>query len=197
MIKQPLPFSEESILKQYKSDFRGYGIKTTFSESAIQKIATLALNEKTGARGLFTICEKILRHYKYELPSTHIKTLHITKDIVLNPIEQLLLILEDEPPLHDITKKEIRLFEKEFLSQYQITIFFEEDAMLFIQKESENKNQSILDICRAYTKNYEYVLKLIHQNSGQNKFFINSRLLKNPKKELEEKVKNSYQKIEN
>lgn len=192
-LQKILSTSEESILKQYIADFKGYGIRTSFSADAILEIAKLAYKEKTGARGLFTICEKILRHYKYELPSTHIKTLHITKQIVLTPKQELSLILQNVSPLLENTIKGIRLFEREFLTQYQINLFFEEDAMYFIQEESQKQNKTIVTICRDYTKNYEYGLKLIHQNTGQSKFCVNSHLLKNPKKELEKKVKESYQ----
>ena len=80
---------------------------------------------------------------------------------------------------------------------HQINLFFEEDAMYFIQEESQKQNKTIVTICRDYTRNYEYGLKLIHQNTGQSQFSVNSHLLKNPKKELEKKVKESYQSIRN
>src|SRR5678815_1389959 len=65
--------SEGSILRQYERAFRAYGIEVTFVESALREIARQAAEEKTGARGLLTVCERILRNFKYELPGTGVK----------------------------------------------------------------------------------------------------------------------------
>ncbi|MDR1401753.1 MAG: AAA family ATPase [Puniceicoccales bacterium] len=79
-LKNILTLSEGSILKQYVEDFRGYGIKFSAEDGALEAVAKLAVEEKTGARALLTILEKILRNFKFELPSTDVKSLRVTKD---------------------------------------------------------------------------------------------------------------------
>ena len=84
-----LKSSEGSILKQYKASFAGHGIKAEFKDDAIMEIAKRSSTEKTGARGLFTICEGFLRDFKFELPSTNITNLTINKELLSNPKEYL------------------------------------------------------------------------------------------------------------
>jgi len=85
--------SEGSIIRQYQKSFRAYDINLRFTPEALDRIASLAFAEKTGARGLMTICEKILRPFKFELPSTLIGELDVTAAMVDDPqgcLEQLL-----------------------------------------------------------------------------------------------------------
>ncbi|MDR2778874.1 MAG: AAA family ATPase [Puniceicoccales bacterium] len=88
-LKNILISSEGSILKQYVEDFAGYGIGFSIDDDALTEIAKLAADEKTGARGLLTILEKLLRDSKFELPSTRIKSIKVTKDFVSDPVKTL------------------------------------------------------------------------------------------------------------
>jgi ATP-dependent protease Clp ATPase subunit len=93
-LKNILSSSEGSILKQYIEDFRGYGIKFSADDDALDAIAKVAAEEKTGARGLLTILEKLLRDFKFELPSTNVKSVKITKNVVADPSKSLHEIVE-------------------------------------------------------------------------------------------------------
>lgn len=65
--------SEGSILRQYESDFRGYGIDFSVTKEAVEAVAKLAYEEKTGARGLMTVLERTLRDFKFDLPSSGVR----------------------------------------------------------------------------------------------------------------------------
>lgn len=67
--------SEGSIIRQYEQDFAAYGIEVLFREDGLRRIAELAAEEKTGARGLMTVCERVFRSFKFELPSTVVKAI--------------------------------------------------------------------------------------------------------------------------
>ena len=85
--------SEGSIVRQYKRAFRAYGVEVEFEDEALREIAVLAADEHTGARGLLTVCERILRNFKYELPSSGVTQLRVTPMLVANPdyaLQQLL-----------------------------------------------------------------------------------------------------------
>lgn len=97
---QILKNSEETLIKQYKSSFLSYGIKIEFTDLALRRIAELSFAEKTGARGLMTILEKSLRDFKYELPSTNIKNLKITAELIDKPTEALQNILVGQQTLN-------------------------------------------------------------------------------------------------
>ena len=94
-LKQILTSSEGSILKQYIEDFRGYGIKFDIDDGALTEISRRAADEKTGARGLLTILERLLRDFKFELPSTDIHSFTISKQSVEDPNMALQNILQN------------------------------------------------------------------------------------------------------
>jgi ATP-dependent Clp protease ATP-binding subunit ClpX len=86
--------SKGSILSQYKNSFAAYGIDLEFSTEAVATIASRAAIEGTGARGLMTVCEQLLRDFKFELPSIEIDRLLIDQRAVLNPKSYLKELLQ-------------------------------------------------------------------------------------------------------
>lgn len=92
-LEKILSNAEGSIMRQYKEDFAGYGIDLNFSKEAINLIAKEAVKEKTGARGLLTVLERIFREMKFELPSTNVQSVYIAEAAVQDPnlfLKQLL-----------------------------------------------------------------------------------------------------------
>lgn len=80
IMKEP----KNAILRQYEALFEMDGIELEFDDSAIQKIAELTVERKTGARGLRSIIESTLQKYMFESPSDKtIKKIVITADAVL------------------------------------------------------------------------------------------------------------------
>ena len=59
---------KNSLIKQYQELFKLEGVKLTFKENAIRKIADKAIDKKTGARGLRSILENILLKTMFDLP---------------------------------------------------------------------------------------------------------------------------------
>ena len=64
-----------------------YGIDIRFEDTALRKIAEMAAEEKTGARGLVSAIERVLLKFEKGLPSTDIKKLVVTDEIVVAPAE--------------------------------------------------------------------------------------------------------------
>jgi len=101
------------IIVSKRQDFRSYGIDIKFQDEALIKIAEIAAEEKTGARGLVSAIEKVLIPFEKHLPSTDIKRLLVTPELVDNPEETLKSILEnpDSPELlaafEETQKKEL------------------------------------------------------------------------------------------
>ena len=60
---------KNALVKQYQKLFAMDGIRLTFEEDAIREVAKLALERKTGARGLRSILEGIMVDAMYEAPS--------------------------------------------------------------------------------------------------------------------------------
>ena len=60
---------KNAITKQYKKLFDFDGINLEFDEDALKEVARIALERKTGARGLRAILEQSMLEVMYELPS--------------------------------------------------------------------------------------------------------------------------------
>jgi endopeptidase Clp ATP-binding regulatory subunit ClpX len=86
--------SESSLIHQYERSFAAYGIGLRFEPDALRRLAALARDEKTGARGLMTVLERTFRDFKFRLPSTKIRSLTITANTVENPAAALAKLLK-------------------------------------------------------------------------------------------------------
>ena len=74
---------KNSIIKQYQALFKMDNIELVFEKSALEKIADLTIERKTGARGLRSIIEGVLQPLMFECPSDKgIKKIIITPETV-------------------------------------------------------------------------------------------------------------------
>ncbi|HTH48129.1 MAG TPA: AAA family ATPase, partial [Candidatus Limnocylindria bacterium] len=85
--------SESSLLRQYERAFAAYGIEVKWKADGLRRIARLAATEGTGARGLMTVCERVLRDFKFELPSTGVRKFSVTRELVDDPKSSLAKLL--------------------------------------------------------------------------------------------------------
>ncbi|MBW1766571.1 MAG: AAA family ATPase, partial [Deltaproteobacteria bacterium] len=87
------------VILSKKQDFGAYGIDIKFEDEALVKIAEMAANEKTGARGLVSAIEKVLIPFEKNLPSTNIKQFLVTPEVVADPEAELLSLKQnyDDP----------------------------------------------------------------------------------------------------
>ena len=75
---------KKALVKQYQRLMDMDGVELEFQDEALQAIADLALEQKTGARGLRSILESILQDTMYLVPSeSDVKRCVITKEVVL------------------------------------------------------------------------------------------------------------------
>ena len=58
-----------AIVKQYRRMFAMEGVELEFDDAALHEVASKALERKTGARGLRSICEELLQKTMFDLPS--------------------------------------------------------------------------------------------------------------------------------
>ena len=75
---------KNALVKQYAKLFSYDDVELEFEDEALDAIATEAYEQKTGARGLRTIVEKMMMDIMYEIPSDDtIEKCIVTKDAVL------------------------------------------------------------------------------------------------------------------
>ena len=88
---------KNALIKQYQKLMQMDGAKLTFETEALWLIAKEAIQRKTGARGLRSILERIMRNVMFEVPSVGGSTIcTVTKEDVL---------FNQEPKLRANTKK--------------------------------------------------------------------------------------------
>ena len=75
---------KNSLVKQYQKLFEIDGVELVFEREALEAIVDKAIERKTGARGLRSIIEEIMRDIMYDIPSKpNIQKCIITKETVL------------------------------------------------------------------------------------------------------------------
>ena len=74
---------KNAIVKQYKKLFKMDNVKLDIHKGALERVVELALERKTGARGLRAIMENSMMDAMYEVPSDkNIEKCIITKDVI-------------------------------------------------------------------------------------------------------------------
>ena len=84
---------KNALVKQYAKLLELDGVKLTFDDDALRQIAKEALKRKTGARGLRSIIEALMRNVMYEVPSIEgVTACRVTKETVNNQKDPVLTI---------------------------------------------------------------------------------------------------------
>ena len=79
ILKEP----KNALVKQYEKLFDMDGVKLTFDDDALERVADIALERETGARGLRGVLEDVMTEIMFEIPSdNNIESVRITKDVV-------------------------------------------------------------------------------------------------------------------
>jgi hypothetical protein len=190
--------SESSIIRQYEQDFAAYGIEVLFSDEGLTRIAEKAGGEQTGARGLMTVCERVFREIKFELPSSGVKRFVVTRELVENPPAELRKILADPGQEERIVARQlVEEFAARFQEQHGMKISFTVAAADLLVSEAVAKSQSVRDLCAMRFKDFHFGLNLIAQNSGRREFVLDTDAVQTPDKVLSEWVVASYRPEQN
>ena len=188
-----LKSSEGSIIRQYEQSFAAYGIEVKFEDDGLRRIAELSGDEQTGARGLMTVCERVFRDIKFELPSTQVKKFTVTRDFVDNPGAQLKrLLAEQEKEERVMAGQLVGEFARQFGETHGFKIAFTEAATAKLISEAAAQGKPVRDLCAERFKDYQFGLKLVAQNTGRDDFNIDADAVESPDKVLSEWVVASY-----
>ena len=185
--------SEGSLLRQYEQEFAAYGVKANFDKDALEIIAERAAAERTGARGLLTICERVLRDFKFELPGTSVTELRINAELLNNTSEVLEEYKKKGLEMNaGKVIREMKMFASEFHRQHGVKINFSDDAVSAVSERSLAKGTSPLNECNSLFKDYQFGLKLIQKNTGKEDFLITADAVVDPDSFLSSMVVSSY-----
>jgi endopeptidase Clp ATP-binding regulatory subunit ClpX len=188
-----LKSSEGSIIRQYEQTFAAYGIEVLFQDSGLRRIADLAGEEGIGARGLMTICERVFRDFKFELPSTKVRRFVVTEETVDRPERELQkLLAEHEKEEQGVMRQLVNEFAARFTDNHKLAIRFTDAAADRLVAIALEQNVPVRDFCATHFKDFQFGLKLIAQNTGRQEFVIDTDAVEAPDKVLSEWVVKSY-----
>ncbi len=104
---------KNALVKQYKKLLEMDDVELEFEQDALDAIVDKAIERKTGARGLRSIIEEIMRDIMFEIPSTNnISKCIINKETVLNKSDPEVVISKDKDKEQMKIKKNRHLPDK-------------------------------------------------------------------------------------
>lgn len=187
--------SEGSILSQYRSDFAGYGIDFRMTPEAVRAVALRAHGEKTGARGLMTVLERVFRNYKFELPSTGIKSFEVNAEMIEDSNAALdELLKEKELVRQDAIVLEVKNYAAGFQREHGIEMVFNKQAIDALVDLCLAANKSGNVLCAERFHDCEYGLKMIASNTGETRFTATKKFVDDPAGELSRRIARSFEK---
>ena len=185
--------SEGSILQQYRADFAGYGIDFEIALEAVREIARQAHAEQTGARGLMTVLEHVMRDLKFELPSTAIKAFQIGADTVARPQETLTRLLkENAAQQNEVLRADVAAFATRFQKEFGFELVFEDAAIARLIELSLAADKTIRALCEDKFRDFQHGLKLIVRDGEPRRFTITREVVDAPDKVLSRWVVESF-----
>jgi ATP-dependent Clp protease ATP-binding subunit ClpX len=188
-----MKYSEGSLLRQYERAFRAYGIGISFEDEALPLIADAAAKEKTGARGLLTVFEKLFRDYKYYLAGSGLSQLRVTVDLVREPKRVLERLMAEG---HEEEAKGLeaaaRRFAENFQREHGLELVFDESAIQRLVERAQAERMTMPELCAHLFKDYQFGLGLIQKNNDRKRFVLDRTAVDAPDQFLGELVVQSY-----
>ncbi|HEY5792964.1 MAG TPA: AAA family ATPase, partial [Chthoniobacterales bacterium] len=190
---QILKTSEGSLLRQYERAFRAYAVDVHFRDDALEIIAARAAAEKTGARGLLTVCERLFRDFKFDLPGSGVSRFEVDAALVERPREKLdLLLRQSETQKAEILAQSARDYAAHFSQEFGLDLEFAPETVSAIVARAQKEGISVIELCQRLFKDYQFGLKLLAKSSERPRFLIPPRAVEDPEGVLSEWVVSSY-----
>jgi len=192
-LRRILAESEGSILRQYERSFLAYGIEAAFEDAALDRIAALAASEGTGARGLLTVCERILREFKFELPGSGVAALRVDADLIDQPAQRLAELRAGGQRDRDLA---LRQAASDFVGRlgdaHGVPLRLADEAVDALVDLSVARQQPVRELCADLFRNYEFGLPLLRGAPADGPLVLTRAAVDSPDKFLSDLVVGSY-----
>lgn len=187
--------SEGSLIRQYEREFEAYGMSIRFTDGGLRLIAERAAEEKTGARGLLTVGEQLLRDFKFSLPGGSVSEIEVDERCILETEAVLAEYVErnKEVGLGKL-EEDVNVYSRTFAEKNGITLEFDESALKVLADIVDEETLTPQQVLRGRLKDFHYGLKLIQNNTGKERFVVTGEALRDADKFLSDRVVESYSK---
>src|SRR5215212_2090418 len=160
-----MKYSEGSLLRQYERAFRAYGIEISFEDEALRLLAQAAATEKTGARGLLTVFEKLFRDYKFHLAGSGLSQLRVSAALVREPQRVLEQLMAEGHKLEaQMLEAGAREFAEKFSKEHGLELVFDESAIGRLVERAQAERMTMSDLCEHLFKDFQFGMSLVKKN---------------------------------
>ncbi len=160
--------TEDSIINQYQMEFKSFGIVLTIEDAAIEYVAELAENKRTGARALVSVWETILTDFQFELPGSNFKELAVTEEMCRAPKDALLKMLKRSPFVD---------YVENFKQEFGIDLVFDADAQEYLEHYAEQNNIQVSEALKQLLKG----ASALNYMNVKGKYVISRKMLEDEK----------------
>ena len=160
--------TEDSILGQYKMEFHLFDVDLEITDDAIDYVAEVGENSKTGARALVSVWENILTDFQFELPGSNFKKLTLTRELCERPKDMLLIMFEKSPFVDYI---------ENFKNEYGIELVLEEEIQSYIEEIAKKENMEVSATIKRFLDGASALNYMGHKGP----FKITKKMLDDPK----------------
>jgi endopeptidase Clp ATP-binding regulatory subunit ClpX len=174
-----LSSSHSAVIQGKKRDFAAYGIDLEFDEESLRQIAKQAHAAGIGARGLTSVIERALIRFEKMLPSSDIRHLSVTKELLDNA-ESVAADL--------LTRDAVAAFQRRFLEKSGLILEFSPSAFEWVIANMKTDISGIGPKLDKFFQNYEYGMKL----AGFQSLRVTDELLGAPDAYLDAMIKKVY-----
>ena len=191
-LRRILVESEGSVLRQYERSFRAFGIEAEFSDDALDRIAQMSAEEGTGARGLLTVCERLLRDFKFEMPGSGIASLRVDAALIADPGAHLALLRARSREQHAASgRSDAEVFLERFEKAHGVRMKLSDEALEHLLELSSERGLAVSELCKKMFKDFHFGLKLLGLPPGE-PLVIPPEAVDQPDKFLSELVVQAY-----
>ncbi len=171
------PYS--AVVQGKKSDFAAYGIELEFDDDALREIARRAHTAGIGARGLTSVMERALVRFEKLLPSSTVKKLPVTRELIGNP---------EATAAELLTHDAVAQFQRKFLERSGLILEFPPETVAWVREHLGHNPADIVERLCCMFENYEYGMKL----AGLPNLRVTVDVISKPERYLDRVVKAAY-----
>ena len=164
-------------------DFNAYNINLSFQDDALKEIAHRAYKQGIGARGLQSVVEKSLIRFEKLLPTSGLRELNVTRDLILHPEQSAADLLGDDA---------INMFQRKFLERTGLVLEIPKESRTWIREQLSSDPVQLGEQLTQMFANYEYGMKL----AGSTSLRVTPDVLKAPDTFLDRMIKKVYEQKE-
>jgi endopeptidase Clp ATP-binding regulatory subunit ClpX len=190
---QIMTSSEGSLIRQFEREFAAYGIRATFEDGALKLVAEKAAEEKTGARGLVTAWERILREFKFELPSLGPVEWVVSEAVVRDPAAALASCLAKAKTVSiDPRSEEVAAFALGFAQEHGQRLVFDEEAVAALVARAQREGKGVAELCGRLFESFPFGLRLVTGAEAGCVFELGAKEVGDPDRFLSDLVVKSH-----